>query len=68
MIVGYEEETAVFMLHFDKIPQRSVVVAKMQIARRTYSTYYCFHKKSKIYIKKRAVPTRFAKVWKKKNL
>jgi hypothetical protein len=63
MIVGYEEEAAVFVLHFYKISQRAVIVAKMQIARRTYSTYYCFHKKmSQIYIKKRAIPTRFAKV------
>jgi hypothetical protein len=43
MIVGNEEITVVFLLHFDEVPERPEVVAQVKVSGRPDAAEYCFH-------------------------
>jgi hypothetical protein len=43
MIIGDEEKTMIFFLHFYKVNKSTKVIAKVHISGWTDSTYNCFH-------------------------
>jgi hypothetical protein len=43
MVVGNEEKTVVFLLHFEEVPYRPEIIAQMKIACRPDPAYYCIH-------------------------
>ena len=43
VVVGYEEEAAVGMLHFDEVFQCTEIITQMQVSGRSYSAQYSFH-------------------------
>jgi hypothetical protein len=43
MIIRHKEKAAVFVLHFDKIPDSSKIVPQMEVAGRSYTAQYCVH-------------------------